>query len=275
MKTTAILKVGILGVGAIGRTLATALDEKRVDARLVAISDQEQEKAEKFAARLACPPHVVSLHELIQRADLLIEAASQAVLSDFVPMTLDAGRDALVMSVGGLLGRDEWFQKASEKGCRIYVPSGAIAGLDGVKSASMGQVKSAVLTSRKPVAALKRIVYVVDHNVPLENFKEETVIFEGSAEEAARAFPTTSNVAASLRLALLALDRTVPVCVRVVAVAGGTRNVHEIRIEGEFGRLSVDIENVPSKANPRTSQLAAFSALATLANLTRSLSVGT
>ena len=125
------------------------------------------------------------------------------------------------LSVGGLLGRDEWFQKASEKGCRIYVPSGAIAGLDGVKSASMGQVKSAVLTSRKPVAALKGITYVVDHNVPLENFKEETVIFEGSAEEAARAFPTTSNVAASLRLAL---ERTVPVCVRVVAVPGGTRN---------------------------------------------------
>lgn len=221
MKTAAILKVGILGVGAIGQTLATALDEKRVDAQLVAISDQEQEKAEKFAAGLARPPHVVSLHELIQRADLLIEAASQAVLPDFVPMTLDAGRDMLVLSVGGLLGRDEWFQKASEKGCRIYVPSGAIAGLDGVKSASMGQVKSAVLTSRKPVAALKGITYVVDHNVPLENFKEETVIFEGSAEEAARAFPTTSNVAASLRLAL---ERTVPVCVRVVAVPGGTRN---------------------------------------------------
>ena len=67
-----------------------------MDAQLVAISDQEQEKAEKFAAGLARPPHVVSLHELIQRADLLIEAASQAVLPDFVPMTLDAGRDMLV-----------------------------------------------------------------------------------------------------------------------------------------------------------------------------------
>lgn len=76
MKTSAILKVGILG--AIGRALATALDEKRVEAQLVAISDQEQEKAEEFVAGLARPPHVVSLHELIQRADLLIEAASQA-----------------------------------------------------------------------------------------------------------------------------------------------------------------------------------------------------
>jgi aspartate dehydrogenase len=136
----------------------------------------------------------------------------------------------------------------------------------------MGYLQSAVLTSRKPIAALRGTKYVVDNNIPLDTFHEATVIFEGTAEEAARAFPTTSNVAASLRLAV---DRTVPVCVKVVAVPGGSKNVHEIRVQGEFGRLSVDVENEPSKDNPRTSQLAAFSALATLANLTRSLRVGT
>ena len=106
----------------------------------------------------------------------------------------------------------------------------------------------------------------------LDSFKEDTVIFEGTAEEAARAFPATSNVAASLRLAV---DPSVPVRVRVVAVPGGSENVHEIRVQGEFGRLTVKVENVPSKSNPRTSQLAAFSAIATLKNLTRSLRVGT
>jgi predicted dinucleotide-utilizing enzyme len=35
------------------------------------------------------------------------------------------------------------------------------------------------------------------------------------------------------------------------------------------------VENVPSRSNPRTSQLAAFSAIATLKNLTNSLHVGT
>jgi len=90
-------------------------------------------------------------------------------------------------------------------------------------------------------------------------------------QEAARAFPTTSNVAASLRLAV---NPKVPVCVRVVAVPGGQKNVHEIRVQGEFGSLTAIIENVPSKENPRTSQLAAYSAVATLANLTRALRVG-
>jgi len=266
------LKVGILGVGSIGRILATALDEKRVDAELVAISDLEYERAKEVAAGLQTPPRVVPLHEMIQRVDLVIEAASQAALEDFVPKALAGERDILVMSVGGLLGHEDWFCEAARKGCRIYVPSGAIAGLDGIKSASMGRVESAILTSRKPIAALRGTKYVVEHNVELEKFKEETVIFEGTAEEAARAFPTTSNVAASLRLAI---DPTVQVLVRVVAVPGGTKNVHEIRVQGDFGRLSVDVENVPSKDNPRTSQLAAYSALATLTNLTRALRVGT
>jgi len=267
-----MLKVGILGVGAIGRTLASAIDEKRIDAALVALSDQQREQAEAFAASLASRPPVVSLDELLERSDLAVEAASQAALGDFVPRALARGRDIMVMSAGGLLGHDEWFREAAAKRCRIYVPAGAIAGLDGIKSAAMGRIESATLTSRKPVTALAGSQYVESRGLRLGEFKDETVIFEGSAEEAARSFPATSNVAASLRLAA---GPEIPVRVRVVAVPGGTKNVHEIRVEGEFGRLSVDVENVPSKSNPRTSQLAAFSALATLAGLTRPLRVGT
>lgn len=266
------LKVGILGVGSIGQTLAQAIDRKQIEAELVALSDVEQAKAESFAATLSRKPAVVSLDQLIEATDVVVEAAGQQSLLDLVPKAIARGRDVLVMSVGGLLGHEDWFCQAKEKGCRIYVPSGAIAGLDGIKSASVGRIESAVLTSRKPLGALKGTKFVVDRNVPLDTFTEETVIFEGSAEEAARAFPTTSNVAASLRLAV---DPSIPVNVRVVAVPGGTKNIHQIQVQGEFGCLSVSIENVPSKANPRTSQLAAFSAVATLGNLARSLRVGT
>jgi aspartate dehydrogenase len=265
------LKVGILGVGSIGQTFARAVDQGRFDAELVALSDDDSAKAQNFALTLACHPPVVPLDDLIDRTGLVVEAASQAALPTLVPKALARARDLLVLSVGGLLGHDEWFAEAAKKGSRIFVPSGAIAGLDGIKSASIGRIDSAVLTSRKPAAALKGTKFVSDRGICVDDMKQETVIFEGTAEEAARAFPTTSNVAASLRLSV---DASVPVRVRVVAVPGGTQNVHEIRVRGEFGELSVDIKNVPSRANPRTSQLAAFSALATLANLTRSLRVG-
>ena len=267
-----MLQVGLLGVGAIGRTIALALDQKQVEADLVALADQDSERARILSSELMSHPPVVSLEEMLERSELAVEAASQAALEAFVPQALDRGRDMLIMSVGGLLGRQEWFRQAEQKGCRIYVPSGAIAGLDGIKSASIGRIEAAELTSRKPVAALRGSKYVVDRGIQLDDLKEDTIIFEGPAEEAARAFPQTSNVAASLRLAV---EPSVPVCVRVIAVPGGNENVHEIGVRGEFGRLSLRVENVPSKTNPRTSQLAAFSAIATLRNLTRSLHVGT
>ena len=267
-----MLKIGLLGVGAIGRTIATALDQKQIKAELVALSDQDAARAAELSAELSSHPPVVSIDAMIERSDLAVEAASQAALPEFVPKALARGRDMLIMSVGGLLGRQEWFRHAEEQGCRIYVPSGAITGLDGIKSASIGRIEAAELTSRKPVAALKGSKYVVDRGIRLDSLSEDTVIFEGPAEEAARAFPATSNVAASLRLAV---EPSAPVCVRVVAVPGGNENVHEIRVRGEFGRLSMRVENVPSKSNPRTSQLAAFSAIATLKNLTQSLRVGT
>jgi len=267
-----MLKVGILGAGAIGQILATALDQKRIEAELIALSDQETDKAQAFAAKLSHPVPVVSVEELIERSELAVEAASQAALLEFVPKALAHSRDMLVMSVGGLLGHDEWSRQAAERHCRIYVPSGAIAGLDGIKSASTGRLESALLTSRKPIAALTGTKYVLEKGLKLDGLKEETVIFEGSAVEAARAFPTTSNVAASLHLAV---GGHAPVRVRIVAVPGGHCNIHEIRVKGEFGQLAVTVENVPSEANPRTSKLAAFSALATLRNLTQSVRIGT
>jgi aspartate dehydrogenase len=267
-----MLKIGMLGVGAIGRVIAIAIDQKQLDAELVSLADQDYPRAEALSAELSCHPAVVSIDEMIERCDLAVEAASQAALPEFVPKALARGRDMLIMSVGGLLGREAWFRTACEKDCRIYVPSGAIAGLDGIKSASVGRIESAQLTSRKPIAALAGSKYVVERGLQLEGFEEEAIIFEGTAEEAARAFPATSNVAASLRLAV---DPSVPVRVRVIAVPGGSENVHEIRVHGEFGKLTIKVENVPSKSNPRTSQLAAFSAVATLKNLTRSLRVGT
>jgi aspartate dehydrogenase len=268
-----MLKIGILGVGAIGSSIARAVDQKQVDAELVALVDQDCARAAALSAELVARPPVISIEEMIERSSLAVEAASQAALGEFVPKALARGRDMLILSAGGLLGREEWLREAREKGCRIYIPSGAIAGLDAIKSASIGRIESVLLTSRKPVAALRESNYVIERNLALDTFRQDTVIFDGVAEEAARVFPATSNVAASLRLALDPAS-PVPVRVRIIAVPGGNQNVHEVRVEGEFGRLTVRVENVPSATNPRTSQLAAFSAIATLKNLTRSLCVG-
>ena len=270
--SSGVLSVGVVGVGAIGQAIATALDSGQMRMVLAAVADQDRAKAETFAARLKNPPPVVSIDELVRRSDLVVEAASQAALLEIVPRVLECRKDLLVLSVGGLLGHEDWVRQAEDRGCRIHVPSGAIAGLDALKAASRGRLDSVVLTSRKPVAALRAIKYAAERGLNLDELTEETVIFEGRPEDACRAFPTTSNVAASLRLAA---GPSANVCIRIVAVPGGTQNVHEIRAHGEFGHLHVVTENVPTESNPRTSRLAALSALATLDGITRALRVGT
>lgn len=269
---TGPLKIGIVGVGAIGRYLATELDRGRPAAVLAGIADQDLARAKEVAASLAHPVPVLSLDELVRHADLIVEAAGQAALPEIVPKVLANGKNLLVLSVGGLLGHDEWFRQAAERGCQIRVPSGAIAGLDGIKSARVGRLDSVSLTSRKPVAALRGAKYVLDQGIDLDSFRQDTVIFEGPPEQACRSFPATSNVAASLRLAA---GPEANILVRVIAVPGGSENVHEISAQGEFGKLRVVIENVPSASNPRTSALAALSALATIDGITGSFRVGT
>jgi aspartate dehydrogenase len=266
MYSASPLKVGIVGVGAIGRVMATALDRGQIRAVLSALSDQDHENASTFAAQLRTPPSVVCLDQLVERSDLIVEAASQAALLEIVPKALRSRKDLLVMSVGGLLGHDDWFRHAEEQGCRIYIPSGAIAGLDGLRAASMGRLNLVILTSRKPIAALRGSKYVTERKIDLENLREETVLFDGPPEEACAAFTSTSNVAASLRLSV---GKSVEVRVRVIAAPGGSQNVHEIQATGDFGRFRIVLENVPSESNPRTSRLAALSALATLDSIVR------
>lgn len=178
----------------------------------------------------------------------------------------------MVLSVGGLLGRASWFQLAEEKGCHIYIPSGAIAGLDGVRAACQGAVRSVTLITRKPPHTLAGAPYVVERGIDLSTLQEETVLFEGSARDACAAFPANVNVAATLSLAGVGPERT---RVKVVAVPGSQKNVHQIEVEGEFGKLTVEVENVPSDANPRSSKLAYLSAMGTLKGIVAGTKIGT
>ncbi|KAF5437740.1 aspartate dehydrogenase, partial [Candidatus Methanophagaceae archaeon] len=53
------------------------------------------------------------------------------------------------------------------------------------------------------------------------------------------------------------------------------KNVHEVKARGEFGKLFMRVENVPSATNPKTSYLAALSAIATLKRISYPIRVGT
>jgi aspartate dehydrogenase len=256
--------VGIVGMGVIGRAIARAITAGIPGIALAGVTVRDPAKAAGYPA--------LALPDLIQRADLVVEAATQAALRDFGPDVLRAGKDLMVLSVGGLIGvLDEWARLAATHRCRILVPSGAIAGLDGVKGAREGTITSVTMETRKPPRGLAGAPYIAQHAIDLDAITRETLIFEGPAGEAVRAFPANVNVVAALALAGVGPERT---RIRIFAVPGQERNQHRVAVEGEFGRLTIEIENVPSE-NPRTGRLSYLSAIAMLRERGAPVRVGT
>ena len=261
-----MLQIGIAGCGTIGTGIARAIEAGRIPAALSGLHNRTPARAEALAGLLSPSPPVLDLLRLVRASDLVVEAATGASLEEIVPVCLRERKDVFVISVGGLLGHEEWFREAETRGCNILITSGAIAGLDGVRGAAVGRVESVTLTTRKPPRGLAGAPYVVENKIDLEALMEETLIFQGTAREACRAFPSNVNVSAALSLAGIGPDRT---HVRVIAVPGGTFNQHRIEVAGEFGRLAVEIENVPSATNPRTGLLSIYSSIAMLAEYAR------
>lgn len=266
-----IRKVGVVGVGAIGRRVCAALDEGIPGLALSGATARRREQAEGILATLGSKPPFLALDDLVEASDLVVEASTQAHLEEIAPKTLGRGRDLVVLSCGGLLGRDDWVKLAEANGARIHVPSGAIAGLDGVKGARVGAVTSVTMETRKPPRGLAGAPWIVEQRIDLDAIREDTVIFEGPATEACKAFPANVNVLAALSLAGIGPDKT---RIRIWAVPGLDRNQHRIAIVGEFGSLKIEVENVPSE-NPRTGKLSYLSTIALLRDLGATLRVGT
>ena len=266
-------KIGIAGCGTIGQKVATELDRGSVPGVSVeALTSRDLEKASRFAESLAGRPQVLPLEKMVDLVDLVVEAATGQALDGIAKATLGAGKDLMALSCGALLGREDLFALASERGATIYVPSGAIAGLDGVASASAGEVRSVTMTTRKPPNGLRGAPGIEVSGVDLDSVTEPTIVFDGPVIEACRLFPANVNVSAALSMAGIGPHRTT---IRIYADPTVTRNTHEIEIEGEFGRLAIKIENVPSPTNPRTGMLSALSALALLRRITSPVRVGT
>jgi aspartate dehydrogenase len=263
-------RVGVFGLGTIGRAVARALAAGEAGGRLIGATSRDAGRAAAFLRDLPGSPPSLALPALIEGADLIVEAATQAALVEAAPAILEAGRDLVVLSVGALLDHPEWAERAAQHGSRLHAPSGAIAGLDALKGAAVaGHLDQVAVETRKPPRGLAGAPGVA--GIDLDAIREATLVFDGTAREACRAFPANVNVVAAVSLAGLGPDRT---RIRVYADPAATRNRHVVVAEGRFGRLRVELENVPSE-NPRTGRLSYLSAIAYLKGLDAPLRVGT
>ncbi|MBI2880474.1 MAG: DUF108 domain-containing protein [Candidatus Tectomicrobia bacterium] len=266
------IRVGLVGCGAIGRVVARGVEREGFPARLAGLTSRTGESARRLSAELASSPPVLDLPELLKAADLIVEAVSSEAARFVIERALRADRDVLAMTAGALVLHPELIGLARARGRAIHVPSGAVVGLDGVKSAAAGEIHRVAITSTKSIKTFRNDPEVLRQGVDLDGLKEPYVLFEGSAIEAIRRFPASVNVSSALSLAGIGADRTI---VRVVVDPRADRTVHEIEVEGDFGRFVTRTENVLSPENARTSQLVGLSALATLRGIADPVRIGT
>lgn len=261
-----MINVSIIGCGNIGTELALYLNKDH-RFRIVALVDKDNKRIETAIEKIHQRPLACSLHDAIKKADLIIEAANKEVVKEILKDNeLDKpGKKFLVMSTGGLVENKRLLKKLEN--CEVFIPSGAIAGLDAVKAAAK-DISSLLLMTTKPASSLKSAPYVLNHQIALGSLRSRKKIFDGNLKEAIVGFPQNINVGAGLFLASGYKD----IRVQIYADPKTKYNTHEVLCNGNFGRINTCTQNLPSK-NPKTSYLAILSAIATLKSIAGRLKI--
>lgn len=240
------MKIGLVGLGVIGKELKKTIEEIK-QAELIGVYDIDESKK------------TMDLVELVKESDLVVETAHPDAVKQVIELCIQEKKDVMSMSIGGVLAFPDIFKRIEEAGINLYLPSGAVAGIDAIKAIN-GEAESIKLITTKPASTLNKDV------------SEKELVFEGNALEAVKEFPTSINVAAILSLVSIGPENVI---VQVYADPAATRNMHEIIAEGPFGKIHTKVENVPSKENPRTSHLAIASARKTLMQIFEKVKMGT
>jgi len=265
------LRVAIVGLGPIGRSVAQAIDRGIMGLTLVALSAAHPDRHRGFVSELSRTPALLPIEALADVADLVIECAPSRLVRSIVAPFVGTGKTAVVLSAGALLEHDDLIDLARRHGGQIVVPTGALIGLDAVTAAAVGTIHSVRMITRKPVQGLIGAPYLIEHGIELATITEPLRIFDGTARQAAKGFPANLNVAVALSLAGIGPDRTT---LEIWADPAATRNIHRIEVESDSARFSMSIENIPSE-NPKTGRITALSVIAWLRKQSAPLRVGT
>jgi len=259
--------VGLIGFGSIGARVAAAIargDAGGTILRCVLVREPSRHTGTMHAHKFTLTE---SRDRFIEGLDLVVECAGHQAVRDHAEWILSKGCDLVVLSAGAFADHnllDRVVAAATAAGKRVVIPSGAIAGLDGLGAAALGRITYVTHVVRKPPRAFS------DAQLANADRSQRTLLFSGRSQEGVGLFPENVNVAAAVSLAGIGFQRTQ---LDVVSDPTVTMNTHEIDAAGEFGRLRVTMENNPSE-NPKTGTIVAMSVIKVLRQMSAPLVVG-
>lgn len=256
------MRLGLIGYGAIAHDICYYLDDD-VEVIGALVLPEDLERTAKF-------PLVTELQDLLDlEPDLIAECAGHSAVANFGPAILEADIDLMIISIGALsdeaLYRD--IKASAERSkAQVLLPAGALIGVDGLSASLKAGLDYVEIESTKPPLSWEGAEGV--EGIDLAAISERTVIFEGSAREAARLFPKNANVAATAALAGIGMEAT---HVRLVAHPATDRNSHRIKFGGKPGDFEIVVRGNPSPVNPKTSQLTALNIVRSIEQRTKAI----
>jgi aspartate dehydrogenase len=248
-------KIGIIGFGSVTADIIHSLVWRGSLDRLAGVLVRPDKLSASQAIAAERFQVTTQLDDLLADADLIIEAAGHQAAIQFAPEILQSGVDVMLASVGVLAQPDiaQRILSAADKN-QVWIPSGAIAGIDGLLAARSCGLDDVTYTSTKPPRSWRG---TAGEQLAAEGgAAQPVVIFEGTARQAASAFPQNANVGATIALASLGLDRT---RVKLVSDPSAAGPIGLIEAEGAFGRFSFEILALASPSNPKSSSLTGHS----------------
>lgn len=267
------MKIGIAGMGAVGLTVAMALDRGALPGQEFAgFCARSEARGAELNQTLATPVPIYDMESIADHCDIVLECLPPQTFADIARPVIDAGKTLIVLSASQLLGRDDLIARAKETGARIVVPSGAMLGIDALKAAVVGDIKSVTIKTSKPVAGLLNAPYLSKIDIDLSLIKEPYRLMAGSVTKIAREFPANVNVTAALSLAGLGPDHTK---MEIWADPSLQHNLHTVSVVSDSSDFTATIQNRPSDENPATGRITAQSVIAYLRQLTSTVVVGT
>ncbi len=269
-------RVGIIGCGAIGTQVALAIDDAKIsDTILEFLFDTNPDAAKSLTGKLTkstvrCFSDFSDLISSTQfkTSNLVLESASQAAVRLFAKRLLELGKDLIVMSVGALADDQllsDLLASLDKNDTNLVLPTGAIAGIDAIRSVKEVLDSVLLITTKNP-KALEGAPFFEKNRIRLNSITQKTTIYQGTAADAILNFPSNVNVASILAIAGMGMERT---RVRIVADPAIHYNQHQIIAEGIFGKLDIKLMNNQAEGNPKTSFLAILSAIETVRSSSR------
>jgi len=261
-----MIGVGLLGAGAIGGSLIHSFRNGDVRGhRLEAVLARSYQLAE---LRVVLDPRVVLTGDpeafLAADAALVIETAGHAAAARLGPAILAAGKDLFLLSVGVLADsavQSRLVRSAKQGGSRIVIPSGALAGFDGLRALAQLDLAEVTYTSIKPPRAWTGTPG--EAIIRRQGADQTITLFSGAAARAALLYPKSANLAAAVAIAGIGLERT---RVSLISDPSATANIGSVVARGRSGEMRLTLGGAAFDANPRSSQITKASIIAALDN---------